>query len=245
MIKCLAVDDEPLALEQLKMYIAKVPFLELVAACHDAYEAIEALNGNRVDVIFADINMPDLNGIDFAKTLNATSGKSPAFVFTTAYANYAVEGFKVNAIDYLMKPIGFDDFLVAATKVQKYYDLVNGNRETAQSPYSDFIYVKVDHRKQRISIPSIRYVEGMAEYVRIYVEGVAKPFTALFSMKKMEEVLGGKAFLRVHKSYIVNMAKAQAVAKASIQLDSNTFIPVGDSYRAAVLGYVDERTIGR
>lgn len=244
MIRCLAVDDEPLALEQLKMYISKVPFLELVEACHDAYEAMQALEGNAVDVIFADINMPDLNGIDFAKTLNASSRKPPLFVFTTAYASYAVEGFKVNAIHYLLKPFGFDEFLVAANKVGTYYDMVNAPREEKACD-DDFIYVKVDHRRQRISIPSIRYVEGMAEYVRIYVKGEAKPFTALFSMKRMEEVLGSKMFLRVHKSYIVNMAMAQAVAKASIQLDADTFIPVGDSYRAAVQEYVESRTIGK
>lgn len=244
MIKCLAVDDEPLALEQLKMYISKVPFLELVDACHDAYEAIQALEGNPIDVIFADINMPDLNGIDFAKSLNASAGKSPMFVFTTAYADYAVEGFKVNAIDYLLKPFGFDEFLVAANKVRTQYELVNTPREEKMSD-GDFIYVKVDHRRQRISIPSIRYVEGMAEYVRIYVEGEKKPYTALFSMKRMEEVLGSNIFLRVHKSYIVNMAKAQAVAKTSVQLDADTFIPVGDSYRAGVLDFVSKRTIGK
>lgn len=244
MIKCLAVDDEPLALEQLKMYISKVPFLELVDACHDAYEAIQAMEGNQVDVIFADINMPDLNGIDFAKTLNSSVSKSPLFVFTTAYASYAVEGFKVNAIDYLLKPFGFDEFLVAANKVRAYCELVNAPHDEKPSD-GDFIYVKVDHRRQRISIPSIRYVEGMAEYVRIYVDGEKKPFTALFSMKRMEEVLGSKVFLRVHKSYIVNMSKAQAVAKTSVQLDADTFIPVGDSYRNAVVDFVDKRTIGK
>jgi len=244
MIGCLAVDDEPLALEQLKMYIDRVPFLSLVEACHDAYEAMQAIDRGNVDVVFADINMPDLNGIDFAKTLNATSGRTPMFVFTTAHASYAVDGFKVNAIDYLLKPFGFDEFLVAANKVRKHCEQESVSRGDALRG-SDFIYVRADHRKLRVSLPSVRYVEGMGEYVRIYVDGAAKPYTVHFPMKSMEELLGGDVFLRVHKSYIVNMSKAQAVAKTSIQLDAETCVPVGDGYRAAVLDFVDQRTIGK
>lgn len=240
MIRCLAIDDEPLALEQLKTYISKVPFLELVAPCHDAYEAMQALDNSLVDVLFIDINMPDLSGLDFVRTLT----RPPLIVFTTAYADYAVEGFKVNALHYLLKPFSFDEFLVAANKVRAQYELLQSARPEKATD-EGFIYVKVEHRMHRISIPAIRYVEGMGEYVRLYVEGEPKPYTALFSMKRMEEVLGGNHFLRVHKSYIVNMATVHAVAKSTIQLDKDTYIPVGDTYRAAVLDYISSRTIGK
>lgn len=251
MMKCLAIDDEPLALEQLKMYIAKVPFLQLVAACHDAYEALQALESDAVDVIFADINMPDLNGIDFARSLNASAREAPIFVFTTAHASYAVEGFKVNAIDYLLKPFGFDEFLAAATKARDYHALrAAGGPKAAQAApdADDFIYVKVGHQYQRISVPMIRYVEGMAEYVRIWVDGEPRAFTALFTMKKMEQVLAAAGtFLRVHKSYIVNMAKAKVVGKSSVQLEGGEgkSLPIGESYRPAVVQFVARKTIGQ
>lgn len=242
MIRCLAMDDEPLALEQISAYIRKVPYLKLVAACPDAYDAMRIISEEDIDAVFADINMPDLNGLDFIRSLT----KRPLVVFTTAYSDYAIEGYKVSAIDYLLKPFGFDEFLAAADKVRRQHELIASQKanEAKREP-QEYIYIKVEHRMVRISTNAIRYIEGMSEYVRIYTDEAPKPLTTLLSMRKMEEALPQDAFLRVHKSYIVNMGKVKSVCKTSVQMDADTFIPVGDAYRPAFMEYVSSRALGK
>lgn len=234
------MDDEPLALSQLKAYAAKVPFLELVAACPDTYTAMQTMEETQVDAIFADINMPDLNGLEFIRSLSAP----PLVVFTTAYSDYAIEGYKVNATDYLLKPYSFEEFLAAAQKVRRQYELLH-QAETAQEgkPSDSFIYIKSDHRMNRVYTDSILYIEGMSEYVRIYTTTSDKPLTTLLPMRKIEESLPRDKFLRVHKSYIVNMAQATSACRTSIALTTDKFIPVGDAYREAVFKYIDRHSL--
>ena len=252
MIRCLAIDDEPLALRQLVTYIQRVPFLELAAQCQSALEAREFLAEEAVDAIFCDINMPDLNGMDFIKSLQAP----PLIVFTTAYSEYAVEGFRVNAVDYLLKPFGLDDFRRAANRIKERMENVSTNTQhLTPTTQPDTLFVKTDYRMVKINIADIRYVEGMSEYLKIYLEGEAKPIVTLLSMKKMEERLrvGDQTsgmrlpenFMRIHRSYIVNLHKIQEVNKNRIIMDADTYLPIGDMYKEAFQQYLDSNFLGK
>ena len=235
MIRCLAIDDEPLALQQLAAYINKVPFLELAAQCQSALEARAFLEHNMVDAIFCDINMPDLNGMDFVKSL----ASPPLIIFTTAYSEYAVEGFKVNAVDYLLKPFGLQDFQRAANRLK---DRLEKPSVSDSSPSSNTIFLKTDYRIVKVSIPDIRYIEGMSEYLKVWLEGEQKPIITLLSMKKMEERLPDY-FMRIHRSYIVNLNKIQEVNKNRIIMDAQTYLPIGDMYKETFQNYLDTKFI--
>lgn len=187
-LRCLAIDDEPLALQQLVAYIHKVPFLELAAQCQSALEARAFLANDTVDAIFCDINMPDLNGMDFVKSLTVP----PLVVFTTAYSEYAVEGFRVNAVDYLLKPFGLQDFQRAANRLKDRLSGAEGQEQGGKgqgADTDDTLFLKTDYRIVKVNIPDIRYVEAMSEYLKVWVEGETKPIITLLSMKKMEERL--------------------------------------------------------
>ena len=241
MIRCLAIDDEPLALQQLTTYIQKVPFLEFAAQCQSALEARKFLEQDTVDAIFCDINMPDLNGMDFIKSLQAP----PLIVFTTAYSEYAVEGFKVNAVDYLLKPFGLDDFRRAANRIKERQESVSTNTQhPTPNTQPDTLFVKTDYRMVKINIPDIRYIEGMSEYLKIYLEGEDKPIITLLSMKKIETRLP-ENFMRIHRSYIVNLHKIQEVNKNRIIMDAETYLPVGDMYKESFQQYLDTMFLGK
>lgn len=229
-MKCIAIDDEPLALRQLSEYISRVPFLTLVKSCQDAFEAMKVLSEEEVELIFVDINMPDLNGLDFIRSLVSC----PLVIFTTAYSEYAVEGFKLDAVDYLLKPFEFQDLLKAADKARRQYEFrileQQGDLGNASQVKGDSLFVKSDCRVIRIDLSSIRYIEGMSEYVRIFVEEEAKPIITLASLQKMEERLPAH-FMRVHRSYIVNLRKITEVSRLRIIFDKNTYIPVGENYK--------------
>ena len=241
MIRCLAIDDEPLALQQLTTYIQKIPFLELAAQCQSALEARKFLEQDTVDAIFCDINMPDLNGMDFIKSLQAP----PLIVFTTAYSEYAVEGFKVNAVDYLLKPFGLDDFRRAANRIKERQESVSTNiQHPTPNTQPATLFVKTDYRMVKINIPDIRYIEGMSEYLKIYLEGEEKPIITLLSMKKIESRLP-ENFMRIHRSYIVNLHKIQEVNKNRIIMDAETYLPVGDMYKESFQQYLDTMFLGK
>ena len=235
MIRVIAIDDEPLALQQLVTYISKVPFLELVGQCQSAVEAIRLLNSETVDAVFCDINMPDLNGMDFVKQLAAP----PLIVFTTAYSEYAVEGFKVNAVDYLLKPFGLQDFIRAANRLKDRLSPQIGN----VGEESD-IFVKTDYRMVKVSIQDILYVEGMSEYLKLHLDSQPKPIITLLAMKALEEKLPPN-FMRIHRSYIVNLDKIQEVNKNRVIMDSDTSLPIGDSYREQFNHYIETKYLGK
>ena len=243
MIRCMAIDDEPLALKQLIAYISKVPFLQLAAQCQSALEAREYLEHDMVDAIFCDINMPDLNGMDFIKSL----AMPPLIVFTTAYSEYAVEGFRVNAVDYLLKPFGLQDFQRAANRLKERFE---SSSPLVSSPAADglpadnTLFIKTDYRIVKVSIPDIRYVEAMSEYLKVWIEGETKPLVTLLSMKKMEEHLPDY-FMRIHRSYIVNLNKIQEVNKNRIIMDKDTYLPIGDLYKEAFQTFLDKRFLGK
>jgi len=270
-IRCLAIDDEPLALQQIAAYIGKVNFLELVAQCQSAVEARQLLEQDTVDAIFCDINMPDLNGMDFVKSLTVP----PLIVFTTAYSEYAVEGFRVNAVDYLLKPFGMQDFLRAANRLkerlrptptpsQREGSLNSPATESAldtdQTPLpsggvgggfqvgavsDDVLFLKTDYRIVKVTISDIRYVEAMSEYLKVHLKSDPKPVITLLSMKKMEERLPTTQFMRIHRSYIINLDEIQEVNKNRIIMDKDTYLPVGDMYKDTFQSYLDSKFLGR
>ena len=250
MIRCLAIDDEPLALQKIAAYIKKVPFLELAAECQSAIEARQFLENDTVDAIFCDINMPDLNGMDFVKSLTVP----PLVVFTTAYAEYAVEGFRVNAVDYLLKPFGMQDFLRAANRLKERSlspSEGRGSADAAEETASqerleghDTIFLKTDYRIVKVSIPDILYVEAMSEYLKVHLRNEAKPIITLLSMKIMEERLPA-SFMRIHRSYIVNLDAIQEVSKNRVILDADTSLPIGDLYKENFQQFLDSRFLSK
>lgn len=245
MIKCIAIDDEPLALKKLVTYIKKIPYLELVAQCHSAIEAQKVIDQQEVEAIFLDINMPDLNGMDFAKSLEQNYSKGPVLVFTTAYSEYAIEGYKANGVGYLLKPYGFDEFEAAAQKVKDVCEI----RQQAQGEVSTqidddgIIYVKSDYKIVRINIDQIRYIEAMSEYLRISCEGKDKPVIVLLSMKKIEEHLPSNKFMRIHRSFIINLDKVSEVKKNHVLLEGDVSLPIGDNYKDAFINYLNSKIL--
>lgn len=237
MIRCIIIDDEPLALKQMESYIKKIPYLELVSACQSAIDAKEILEKEKIDAIFCDINLPELSGLDFIKSLE----NPPMVVFTTAYSEYAVEGFHLNAVDYLLKPFGCDDMKRAAEKLKKCQDALRSLQEVSQIDEDDAIFLKTEYKIVRINISDIRYVEAMSEYLRIYMTDYSRPIIVLLSMKKMEERLPSRTFMRVHRSYIINLKMIQEISKNRISLGDDIEIPIGDSYREQFNAYINSK----
>lgn len=230
MLRVIAVDDEPLALGQLEKYIAKVPFLSLTAACSSAFEAREVLETNEVDAMFLDINMPDLSGMDLVKTLKYP----PLVVFTTAYSEYAIEGFKVDVVDYLLKPFTLSEFIASAEKLRSRFEMIQAAGSRAASS-SDFVFFKADYKIIKVEISDIVYVEGMSEYLKIYLSGEQMPKVVLMSFSKLLEKLPASRFVRVHRSYVINLAKVSEVSSGMILMSTGKRIPIGDSYRSTLM----------
>lgn len=237
MIRCIIIDDEPLALQQMEGYIKKIPYLELVAACQSAIDAKEILEKEKIDAIFCDINLPELNGLDFIKSLE----NPPMVVFTTAYSEYAVEGFQLNAVDYLLKPFGCEDMKRAAEKLKKSQDALRTLQDVSQIDEDDAIFLKTEYKIVRINISHIRYVEAMSEYLRIHLIDNPRPIIVLLSMKKMEERLPKRSFMRIHRSFIINLTLIREVSKNRIVLGDDIEVPIGDSYRDQFNAYINSK----
>ena len=240
MIRCLVVDDEPLALDILEDYIKKVPFLTLVKTTTSAIEGLSLVQSGAVDLVFLDVQMPELTGIQFLKIIN---GKCDV-ILTTAYSQYALDGYELDVVDYLLKPIAFDRFYKAAQKV-----LQNKGNNHSPVPESsavqqnnhDFIFVKTEHKIQKIYLDDILYIEGLKDYISIFT-GTERIIT-LQNMKKMEESLPPKSFIRVHKSYIISLDKIESIERSRIQIGDKT-IPIGDTYRDYFFKQIEDKNIG-
>lgn len=239
-IKCVAVDDEPMALDKLVGYIEKIPYLELTASCSSAIEAMQVIADNDVDVIFIDINMPDINGLDFIKALV----DPPLVVFVTAYAEYAVESYKVRAVDYLLKPYGFPDFQRAAGNILKQWTLLHPAAEpSSEMPQADpgFIYLKVDYRYVRVSLADIIYIEGMNEYLKVHLRD-GDPLLTHSTFRHISVYLPDY-FLQVHRSYLVNMNHVCEVERSVIRLTNGTNISVSDGNKDNFMQYLQRHTL--
>lgn len=208
-----------------------------MASCQCAIDAKKVLENEKIDAMFCDINLPELNGLDFVKSLE----NPPMVVFTTAYSEYAVEGFQLNAIDYLLKPFGFEDMQRAADKVKRRYDALRTLQEVSQIDEDDAIFLKTEYKVVRINISNIRYVEAMSEYLRIYLVDSTRPIIVLLSMKKMEERLPKRSFMRVHRSYIINLKMIREISKNRISLGDDIEVPIGDIYREQFNAYINKK----
>ena len=243
MVRCIAIDDEPMALRQIKSYIERTEQLELVAVCRSAREAQEVLKSAEADLLFVDINMPDMNGIDFVRSIDT----GHFIVFTTAHPEFALEGFKLNAIDYLLKPFSYEEFMKASQKVISLVDLVERchaaesaiAQNEAEASDKEVISVKADYKTQLVKVADIVYLESAGEYVRLHIEG-SSTITTLFRLKNMETTLPAESFLRVHRSYIVNLKRIASYTKGRIFLDNGEYIPLGENYKERFLEHFNK-----
>lgn len=236
-LNCIAVDDEPLALGLVCKFIGQTPFLNLSGSYLSAVEALKAIHPQKIDVIFLDIQMPDLNGIELARVLSKMP-ETPQIIFTTAYDQFALEGYKVDARDYLLKPFNYEEFLRAATKAYNYAALVSkplaGVPATvtaeAEKGNDGYLFLKVEYQLVRIALDDILYIEGLKDYVKVHLKNADKPLLSLTSLKALEEKLPSKRFMRLHRSFIVALDKISTMTKNSIQV-GKTHITVGDQYK--------------
>ena len=235
-IRCAVIDDEPLALGLMASYVKKTPFLELVGSYNSAIQAMQELQKTPADLLFLDIQMPELNGLDFSRMVPPQT----RIVFTTAFDQYAIDGYRVKALDYLLKPISYPNFLQAAQKAQEWFKLVEQGQQGAAEEVQS-IFVKSEYKQVQVMLDDILYIEGLKDYIKIYEEGHEKPLLSLMSMKSMEEMLPSQRFMRVHRSYIVQKSKIRVVEHNRIVF-GKTYIPVGDSYKDEFLNYLHERS---
>lgn len=236
-IKCLVVDDEPLARDLLEGYIKKTPFLELVGKSWSAIEAIQALEEKEVDLLFLDIQMPELTGMEFSKTL----AKEVKVIFTTAFEQYALEGYKVNALDYLLKPFSYAEFLKAANKAKEWFDLLQSQKQPPVNvPVKESLLVNSEYKLIKIDLKDILYFEGLKDYVKIFLQDTAKPILSLMTLKSLEEQLPADRFMRVHRSYIINLDKISAIERSFIQIDKKA-IPIADNYKERFQEYLSKK----
>lgn len=233
-LTCAIIDDEPLAAQLLGSYVRKTPYLVLKGTYNSAITAMGDLRENPVQLIFLDIQMPELSGVEFAKILP----KDTKIIFTTAFSQYAIEGYKVNAIDYLLKPISYDDFLKATDKVLELYSTL---LRQATFHQDRFMFVKSDYKLVRICLDDILYIEGLKDYVRIYMKNGEKVMS-LMSMKRLEEYLPKPEFMRTHRSYIVHMTEVKTIDRFRIVF-GDVFIPISDNNKEEVLLYIDHHTL--
>jgi len=230
-LRCIAVDDEPLALGLVAAFIEKTPFLTLTGRFSSAVEALEVIHQQEIDIIFLDIQMPDLTGIELARVIEKSGTPGPRIIFTTAFNQYALDGFRVDALDYLLKPFNYEEFLRAASKAKAYVELLQkASAANIIETKDEYLFLKVEYQLVRIAYDDILYMEGLKDYVKVHLKSDNKPILSLTSLKALEEKLPSNRFMRVHRSFIVNLDKIGAVTRNTIQIGSIT-IPVSDQYK--------------
>ena len=254
-LTCAIIDDEPLAVNLLETYVEKTPFLRLAGKYNSALNALPELNAHPVDLLLLDIQMPELNGMEFSRILNADT----RIIFTTAFSQYALDSYKVNALDYLLKPISYPDFLKAANKALRWYELTRGQAAEAEFPHPtaepvsptkqdttqtdpESIFIKSEYRLMQIKLSRILYIEGLKDYVKIYVEDEPHPILSLMSMKALEEMLPSNRFIRVHRSFIVQPEKIKVIERNRIVF-GKTYIPISDNYKQRFMEFLSQRAL--
>lgn len=237
-ITCVIVDDEPMALNLVQSYVEKTPFLVLKKKCSSAIEALELIKTEPVDLLFLDIQMPDLTGIEFSRMLP----KETRVIFTTAFDQYALEGFKVEAIDYLLKPFDYAEFLVAANKANTWFELVKGKQQIVLSEEKEFLFVKSEYKQLRIKLADVLYFEGLKDYIKIWLKDNPKPILTLMSLKSLQEELPETHFMRVHRSFIVSLKNIEVIERSQIIINKQR-ITVSDHYKPKFLEFVNRNSL--
>jgi len=240
-LNCIAVDDEPLALSLVCRFIEQTPFLNLAGQYPSAVQALKAIHSQKIDLVYLDIQMPDLSGMELARVIGK-GPETPRIIFTTAFGQFGLEGYKVDALDYLLKPFNYEEFLRTATKAYSYYELINRPTpapDLVKSEYADdqYLFLKVEYQWVRIALNDILYIEGLKDYVKVHLKDVEKGVLSLTSLKVLEEKLSSRKFMRVHRSFIVALDKITAMTKNTIQI-GKTNITVGDQYKDAFKEFV-------
>lgn len=233
MIRTIAIDDEPLALQLVTGYIKKTPFLELVGEFDNPISAMEFLDHNPAELIFLDIQMPDLTGTEFARIIQ----NGPKVIFTTAYEKYALEGFRLEAVDYLLKPFSYEEFLVASQKAKKLLEMEQ--KASSIEANNEFLFLKSEYKIRRINFNDILYIEGLKDYIKVYLVNEQKPVLSLHTMKSIESKLPEHKFMRIHRSFIVNLDRIQTIDRLRIVF-GNEYIPVGDQYKDKFQEFLDK-----
>jgi two-component system, LytTR family, response regulator len=222
-LRCLAVDDEPLALDLLEDNIRQVPFLELAGKCRNAFEVMDFIHETEIDLIFLDIQMPGISGIQFLKSLES---HAPMIIFVTAYEQYALDGFELNVVDYMLKPVSFERFLKSATRAFEQYKL---KQPASSDALPTHFFVNANYALVKIKLDEVNYIEGLKDYVKIYLTSAKHPVVTRMTLKSIEQKLPGSQFMRVHKSYIVSLDKVQSVRNLKITI-GEMHIPIGEQY---------------
>lgn len=246
MVNCIAIDDEPLALSLVCSFIEQTPFLQLKGSYGNAAAAFELLNEMDVQLIFLDIQMPDVSGMQFARVMAAGNNRlRPAIIFTTAYNHYALEGYKVDAVDYLLKPFNFEEFLRAANKARTYVELWEGARSAhsaADLAEQGYLFLKAEHQLVQVAYEDVLFVEAFRDYVKVHIKGSDKPIMSLTTLKSVEEKLPPGLFMRVSKSYIVALGKIGTISRSAVHI-GNAVIAVGDQYKEGLKQFIDKWTV--
>ncbi len=230
-LNCVIIDDEPLATELLESYAQKIPFLNVLGVYNSASEAIRTIRENTIHLLFLDIQMPEISGLEFARIID----KDTRIVFTTAFSQYAIDGYKVNALDYLLKPISFEKFLETADKALEWFESQTKQKSMVQDR---FIFLKSEYKLQKINFDDILYVEGLKDYVKIYLKDSSKNVMSLMNMKKIEEYLPKPEFMRIHRSYIVHVKEVETIDRFRMVI-GNQYLPISDSYKDAVQKFLE------
>jgi len=237
-ITCVVVDDEPMALNLVESYVEKTPFLDLKKKCSSAIEAMEFIKDQPVDLLFLDIQMPDLTGLEFSKMLP----KDTRVIFTTAFDEYALEGFKVEALDYLLKPFDYAEFLAAANKAHNWFKLKKGKQNSVVSNEKEFLFVKSEYKQLRIKLADVLYFEGLKDYIKIWVKDNPKAILTLMSLKSLEQELPATQFMRVHRSFIVSLKNIEEVERSQIIINKQR-ITVSEQYKSKFLEYINTNSL--
>ncbi|GAB2615648.1 LytR/AlgR family response regulator transcription factor [Belliella aquatica] len=237
-IKCIAIDDEPLALELVAKFIKQTSFLDLCETFDNAIEALGYVNAHEIDLIFLDIQMPDLSGMEFARIIEGKKGDTkPRIIFTTAYNQFAIEGYKVDALDYLLKPFSYEEFLKSTTKAYQYFEEKNVKPLSPAS--ADYIFLKVEYQLVKIMLKEITYVEAYKDYVKVYLTDKPNPILSLTSLKSMEEMLPSEKFMRIHRSFIIALDHIDSVSRNAVNI-GNTTITVSENYKDNFLQFLNK-----
>ncbi len=229
MLNCIAIDDEPLALNLLEDNISKLSYLNLVATCSDAFEATKVLQENKIDLMFIDIQMPGLTGLEFIKSL----AKKPMVILLTAYKQYALDSYDLDVVDYLLKPVALDRFMKACNKAKGLYDLKNSKQQLLDKPVVDYFFQYVDYSQLKILFSDIVWIEGLGDYIKIHLKSSNKPLVIRNTIKAMEDDLPSSKFIRIHKSYIISIDSITAIRKHSVFI-KDFELPVGETYREVI-----------